>query len=312
MVTSGLRFNTQRTYSTAQRFYLKFCQLYHLPAVPASESQLLLFVAYAHAKSLRCSTIMVYLSGISSLHTINGFEAPPTAAYRIKLALRALQDMDQGPVHCKPITFQLLQYITSVLPSGYLCLLYTAMLSLGFYGALHGSEYAATMAQGTLMAPKLVHLQFVLVNELLGFMFTIPKSKTSRVPITIRIGCANITNCASACAVCAMLANLRAKFAIHGHHPETFLFTGQDGRPVTKDQLNQVIKQSVLKLGLAPDRFSTHSLRAGAATTAVQVGLNEHDIKQLGHWSSSAYIAYIRQNDLHSFTYSHRLASQQL
>ena len=77
LVQGGLRHRTHTTYSSAQKLYFRFCADHQLQPVPASEQQILRFIVYAHQKSLAPSTIQVYLSGVSSLHTLNGWEAPP-------------------------------------------------------------------------------------------------------------------------------------------------------------------------------------------------------------------------------------------
>ena len=100
----------------------------------------------------------------------------------------------------------------------------------------------------------------------------------------------------------------------HGTVSETkvYHYCYPDGRPVTKYHLNSIIKAEMQNLGFNPEGFTTHSLRAGAATTANQVGFNEEDIKSLGHWSSSAYQTYVHQSYTHRFQFAKRLSQQVL
>ena len=112
--------------------------------------------------------------------------------------------------------------------------------------------------------------------------------------------------------MCALSEYLQARAPLLGVHPDSYLFMDSTGRPVSKDQVNQVIKSAVTKLGLSPNNYTTHSLRSGAATTAGQLGFTEPEIKALGHWKSSAYSTYVHDTHLDSFTYSARLATQQL
>ena len=41
-------------------------------------------------------------------------------------------------------------------------------------------------------------------------------------------------------------------------------------------------------------KYSGHSFRIGAATTAAAVGVEDSMIKTLGRWKSAAYLAYVR------------------
>ena len=249
------------------------------------------------------STITVYLSGISALHILNGHRAPDLSLPRIRLALKAVTQQSPGPSKKSPITYDLLSRIISVLPSNRL--LYTAMLTLGYYGALRGQEYTATTDTGTLNAPLIQHLSFTTFNSKPAMVFTIPVSKTTSKPIRVPIGCSTT----HVCAVCSMLTYLHGRQA-SGLHPGAYLFVDEHGRPIHKQALNKVIKQAVSALGLNSALYTTHSLRSGAATTANQMGFSETEIQSLGHWASASYKEYITNLDTHSFSFAARLSSQ--
>ncbi|KAI0820425.1 hypothetical protein BC628DRAFT_1276145, partial [Trametes gibbosa] len=46
-------------------------------------------------------------------------------------------------------------------------------------------------------------------------------------------------------------------------------------------------------LGLDSSKYSGHSFRRGAATSAAAVGYADHEIQLLGRWRSDAYKLYI-------------------
>ena len=54
------------------------------------------------------------------------------------------------------------------------------------------------------------------------------------------------------------------------------------------------LRRGLQAAGLEMSRFSGHSLRIGAATSAAAAGVPDHLIKMLGRWQSEAYQLYIR------------------
>ena len=57
-----------------------------------------------------------------------------------------------------------------------------------------------------------------------------------------------------------------------------------------------VIKSWATSVGLDASSFGSHSARRGGATVAFKAGVNDLRIMKLGHWLSSAFLAYIKQD----------------
>ncbi len=70
-------------------------------------------------------------------------------------------------------------------------------------------------------------------------------------------------------------------------------FVYSDGSPLSKCKLNKKLQQ-VLSAAGWQGRFTLHSFRVGAASTAASLGTPDHLIKALGRWSSEAYQVYIK------------------
>ena len=78
------------------------------------------------------------------------------------------------------------------------------------------------------------------------------------------------------------------------------LFVRGNGRFATRDHVNTLIKQLAEMAGFEPQRFSTHSMRAGGATTLALLGYEAAVIQRLGRWVSDAYRLYVHvSEDLH-------------
>ena len=66
----------------------------------------------------------------------------------------------------------------------------------------------------------------------------------------------------------------------------------QDGSYLTnkivEDTLNHLLQ------GVAKGRFTSHSLRIGASTTAAANNIPPEDIRKAGRWKSDKYVGYVR------------------
>ena len=111
MVLHGVKYNTRRTYGFAEKLYLLFCDMYGFNVMPASESQILAFVAHLNRRGLCSSTMSVYLAAVRFLHVSNGFIDPLWDRPHIKLVLRAVGLEGSGPQQKLPITHEILAAI---------------------------------------------------------------------------------------------------------------------------------------------------------------------------------------------------------
>jgi len=72
------------------------------------------------------------------------------------------------------------------------------------------------------------------------------------------------------------------------------LFCFEDGRPLTRQRLIACMRKVLQKVGIDCSKYSGHSFRVGAATTAAAVGIQDSLIKTMGRWESVAYQLYVR------------------
>ncbi|XP_052788854.1 uncharacterized protein LOC128223621 [Mya arenaria] len=106
-------------------------------------------------------------------------------------------------------------------------------------------------------------------------------------PETIGIKSSNDT----VCPVSSLVQYLRVRPKVAGP-----LFCHFDGSPVTRYQFTSVLKKALRDAGLDYTRFSSHSFRIGAATTAALKGISAEQIQRAGRWCSQAVRRYIRHN----------------
>ena len=89
------------------------------------------------------------------------------------------------------------------------------------------------------------------------------------------------------------VAPILAYFAICPQAPGP-LFVFKDGSYLTRECLVAHLHLGLRQAGLEADRYSSHSFRIGAATTAAQAGIKDSFIEMLGCWESAAYQCYVR------------------
>ena len=90
--------------------------------------------------------------------------------------------------------------------------------------------------------------------------------------------------------LCPMVA-LLAYLAVQGGSPGP-LFRFMNGLPLTHPEFVSRVKTALQSLGYPAKDFAGHSFRAGAASTAAAMGIQDSVIKAPGRWESSAYLLY--------------------
>ncbi|KAL1263437.1 hypothetical protein QQF64_006176 [Cirrhinus molitorella] len=89
-----------------------------------------------------------------------------------------------------------------------------------------------------------------------------------------------------------MLAYLRSRPKAGQQEP---LFLTEEGKPMSRAWFASRLHLLCKYCGLPPERYTAHSLRIGAATTATS-STPVFTLKAMGRWSSAAYERYERSN----------------
>lgn len=268
-------------YSAAVSRYRKFTETYSLPSLPLIETNLLRYVAYLSSQGLTSSTISNYLSGLRAWVIALGGVEPTIWTPRLRLAVRAVSRTDSPPRQVSPITFPILSDIIHSLVYGHDSLMISSALLIHYFACLRASEICIDPNTG--LAPLRDSVLFPSSDRMI---FRVISSKTASRGFTVHIGCSNHPICAP-CTLRYFMSQFPA--------PSTsYLFSTSEGVPLDYPTYNNSIKSLVARIGLDPQLYSTHSLRAGAATQAAQSGLQETQIQRLGRWKSDAYKLYMR------------------
>ena len=293
----GLADSTQRAYKSGQNRFLAFCRQANYKAVPASETVLCHFVSYLAEQKLKHKTIKVYLSAIRFLHISEGAGDPfHPSLDRLQYTLRGIKRVEAYSKTERrerlPISPNILRKVKAVWEASGsdpdIVMLWAACC-LAFFGFLRIGEM--TVPGDTAYDPS-AHLSrsdIAVDNPSTPAVIrvTIKQSKTDpfRKGVDLFLG----KTASDLCPVAAMLNYLVVRGPVEGP-----LFRFRDGRPLTRQRFVGAVREALAKAGINQDKYSGHSFRIGAATTAASKGLEDSMIKTLGRWRSLAYLQYVQ------------------
>ena len=281
-----------KTYSSAQRRYLSFCQVYQVPPLPLSEVSVCLFAAFLAHQGLKAQSISSYLSALRHLQVSSGLPPPQRAEWpRLQYVLKGIaRGQASAPQKRLPITATIMKGLqvacASMTASVVEARLLWAACCLGFFGFMRAGEF--TLDSRT--ASPSIRREDVAVDShqhpsLVRIRLRRAKTDPFGHGVNIFVSRTNV----DLCPVAAILGYLAVRPQVEGA-----LLVHEDGSPLTRDQFVRLLKNALRAAGIDDSAYAGHSLRIGAATAAAAAGVPAHVIKMLGRWESSAYQIYIR------------------
>ncbi|XP_073258365.1 uncharacterized protein [Porites lutea] len=293
----GLAWTTNRTYGSGEKRFIQFCLSNRLMSqegdiLPASEGTLIYFASYL-ARTVKHSTIKLYLAAVRNLHISCGHGDPLSGKLLLKKILRGiLRYQGQSRILRQPVTPGVLQTIKPILHSwlgDHDFSMVWAAFTLAFFAFLRCSEFTY---QGISRFRPQVDLSTDCVSfhpslaspQRMSIFLKASKTDTFRQGHTLVIAC-------STSPVCAVTA-MRDYFLTA--RPRGPLFSFRSGRLLTRSAVVNLLRDAARQVGLPYNSLKGHSFRIGAASTAAAAGLPDWLIKILGRWSSDCYQLYIR------------------
>lgn len=282
-----------RSYTSARKRYLAFCDLYGLSPLPLSERVVCLFTAYLAQQGLAPRSISSYLAALRHLQISAGLEPVLRSSWpRLQYVLRGIKrSCDASPARVRlPVTAEIMRRLQHVwsgwtAEKGYEARLLWAACCMGYFGFMRAGEF--TTVPGS---PPAILASDVAVNShsdpsVLRVHLRHSKTDPFGDGVSIFLGRTN----SSLCPVAAILQFLAVRPP--GEGP---LFVWGDKSPLSRERFVLKVKEALSAAQLDHHMYSGHSFRIGAATSAATAGVPAYLIKMLGRWSSEAYQLYIR------------------
>lgn len=291
--------NTLRAYRSDVEDFSTYCrvELGGASPLPANPETVALYVTdIAHGRNLKVSTIERRLASVSAWHKSHGHPSP-TEERLVREVMKGMRRKEGSlQKQAAPLTVGVLKRVLSAMreydpktgkPRAAV-LRDRALLLVGFAGSFRRSELSAL---------RVSDLEFF---EGRGVVVLVRASKTDAAGSGQAVGIP-YGNHEETCPV----TNLERWVSFSGRSGEDALFCRIDRHGNLKegilsgDGINGVVKKRVRDAGLAPDRYSGHSLRAGLPTSAseAKVGM-EAWMPHTRHRSIAVAMRYARRGTL--------------
>ncbi|WP_165937768.1 site-specific integrase [Methylobacterium segetis] len=275
--------NTRKAYRSDWAHFTTWCTAHSLELLPAAPATVGLYLA-AHETALSVATLTRRLSAIAVAHRMAGhpMDTRHPAIRDVMRGLRRAKGVAQD--HAEALTVPLLRRLLATCSDRLIDVRDRALLLVGFGAALRRSELVG-----------LEHADVAIVPE--GLRVTIRRSKGDQEGegAVIAVGRTGSETCPAA----AYAGWIAAAGISDGAVFRGVTRHGHLGPRLSTDAVAEIVQRRAAAAGLDPASFSGHSMRAGFATSAALVGIEERLImRQTRHRSAQTVRRYIREGEL--------------
>lgn len=296
-ITAAHAESTRTMYDWAWSQWERWCQARGAPILPAEPALICAYLTERAADGLSVGSIDLACSAIAYQHRRRGLD-DPTLTEGVRQVRRGLRRIiGTAPRRqARPLgTDEIRQIVENIDRGTVLGARDAAIILVGYASAMRRSELAALTLDDVEFKPG-------------GVMFTIRRSKTDQYADGQVVAVVHGQHAAT-----DPIAALDAWFGHRGAEPGR-LFTSLRGRTVTREPISGeaisiVLRKRARAAGLAAERITAHSLRAGHATSAAIAGVALDRIAaQTRHKRLSTLIErYIRPAQALEYTSSREL-----
>ena len=238
------------------------------------------------------STIQTYVSAIAFAHKVRNVPDPTTTYLHQRFMVGVKRSATEGqslqPIS-KQMLSELLRLVKTLQCTEYEKSLLQAIMAVMYHGCLRVSEVARSgYADHALLASQ-VRLMFNFPRpQPSAVLFKLLSFKHSNHPQKILIKA--LEKQPSTCPV-KLLWHYHSLKPTGSH----YFFCDAEGNGINRDFLHKYLRQLVAMSSFSNKRINTHSFRIGRTTDLVMCGgVSDAYIRQVGRWSSNAYLKYIR------------------
>lgn len=278
--------NTRRAYRASFADYAGWCQRLGLEPLSADPQLIGMYLAGLPERQFKYATIRMRLSAIAAAHRAAGL-ALDLKDPRIARVMEGIaRSVGTRTVGSKPVLADELASMLRALPETPLGARDRALLIIGFGAAMRRTELVA------------LDLDDVSVTDT-GLKVLIRFSKTDQVGAGEEVGI-HRSGDSKLCPVRALDAWLEFRGRAPGALFRQMTRTGNVRPERLSDRgVVRAVKAAAVAIGLEPERYAGHSLRAGLATSASNAGADLlHIMNQTRHRSVETVRRYVRDAEI--------------
>ena len=261
---------------------------------PISEDIVIKFITFcSEILHIQASTINVYLAGIRFYYIKAGLKFPSSTWERLHYIQKAIKrKQGQGASKRLPITFNILYKICSLLQksvfSPHTDIMLLSAFKLAYFGFMRCGEVTIKSYSELHKAIRINDIVFSADKS--SYILNLRSSKTDPYHKGVHI---SIFANKKLCPVDSMCKFVQMRMS-QGARMSDPLFVDFNGVVLTRHQFINYLHHLLCRLGVDTNKYSGHSFRIGAATSAASAGIEDHLIQTLGRWVSTCYTRYIR------------------
>ena len=288
-VRKALAPRTLKQYDTIWEQFKEFAQQHGKQYLPATPHTVGLYITNLHHESnIKGRTIKSYLSAIAYYHRLEEYR-DPTDSYLADSLLRSYAKSDASEEPRRAISSDLLTRIVSSINNveqGYEKSLFKAILVFMYQGLLRSNEVSFCKEAPHILLANQVSLKSVsgVTHVCLAFK-SFKHSKPNPPPLYLK-------PCAGNKGICPVTQY--KQFVKRRMEKSKYLFCWEDGSPLNRLDIAEVMKRHLNILGYPEEEYNTHSFRIGKTTDMAKEGYSHAQIAMAGRWASNAYQKYIK------------------
>lgn len=283
---------TKKAYKKDWDSFVDWTTEQNLSHIPAEVETIVLYITHMDTLGRAPATITRALTSISQAHKLKGYESPTYHPQCTEVLKGIRRHRGTAQRQAKPLLAANMKKIVRACPPGVLGKRDRALLLLGWAGALRRSELVG-----------LDYEDIESVEE--GILLIIRKSKGDQEKKGQKVAIPELEN-----EFCPVKALYRWQSIVAKSSGSVFCPVGLMGknrffyqidkvRRLSARSVSIIVKKYVKIIGLNPDHYSAHSLRAGWTTSAAAIGVPEHLLmKHTRHRSRKTVQGYIRDGQL--------------